>query len=128
MNLYIFNLLCFLDFQMLKKYLENLFSSYHKVNFRKKCILAILRIIFQKINIISNVIISTAAALKIFSTNFLFFFAKFHVKSIFLSGFMQGEHYMPPLPRGMIRQKCPGADRVKKIKTKHFSGCILKKK
>ena len=27
---------CYLDFQKLKKDLENLFSRYHKVNFRKK--------------------------------------------------------------------------------------------
>ena len=31
-----FNFVCYLDFQKLKKDLENLFSSCHKVNFRKK--------------------------------------------------------------------------------------------
>ena len=39
----------YLDFQKLKKDFENLFSSCHKVNFgKKKHILAIFRIIFQK--------------------------------------------------------------------------------
>ena len=54
---------CHLDFQSLKIYLEN-HSSCHKVNFRKKHILAIFRIKYDC--------------------------AKFHVKSIFLSEFMQG--------------------------------------
>ena len=113
---------CYLDFQKLKKDLENIFSSCHNVNFRKKLILAIFRIIFQKIDIISDVIIAIAAIL-----NFLFYqifcnitkydCSKFHVKSIFLSGFMQrgrgrGGHYVPPSSRGMIRQKYPGANRV----------------
>ena len=39
---------CYLDFQELKKDLENIFSSCHKINFRKEHILAIFRIIFQK--------------------------------------------------------------------------------
>ena len=42
-------------------------------------------------------------------------YAKFHVKSIFLSGFMPEGHYMSPVPWGMIREKYPWADRVKKI-------------
>ena len=41
--------------------------------------------------------------------------AKFHVKSIFLSGFTQGGHYMPPTPN-MIRQKHLEADTVKQLK------------
>ena len=59
----------------------------------EKNILAIFRIIFQKIDVISDVIIAIAAIL-----NFIFYHffcnitkydcAKFHVKSIFLSGFM----------------------------------------
>ena len=63
---------CYLDFQNLKKYLENLFSSYHKVNCRKKKhILTIFCIVFQKkIDIISDVIISIAAILK---KNFYYF-------------------------------------------------------
>ena len=55
---------------------------------------------------------------------FLFFFvffckiakygcAKFHVKNIFLSGFMLGGHYVPPWE--MIRQKYPEAERVKDL-------------
>ena len=90
---------------------ENLFSSYHKVNFRKRQILSIFCIIFQKIDIISDVSIAIAAILKFF---FYQYFcntkkcdcAKFHVKSIFLSGFMQGEgggRYVPSqtkIPRG----------------------------
>ena len=48
----------------MKKDLENLFSSCHKVNFRKKRILAIFRIIFQKIDIVTDVIIAIAAILK----------------------------------------------------------------
>ena len=39
---------CYLEFQELKKSLENLFSSCHKVNFRKKQFLAIFCIIFPK--------------------------------------------------------------------------------
>ena len=39
---------CYLDFQELKKDLENIFSSCNKINFRKEHILAIFRIIFQK--------------------------------------------------------------------------------
>ena len=39
---------CYLDFQKLKKDLENLFSDCHKVNFRKKHNLAIFRIVFQE--------------------------------------------------------------------------------
>ena len=38
----------YLDFQKLKEDFENLYFSYHKVNFRKKHILAIFHIIFQK--------------------------------------------------------------------------------
>ena len=42
---------CYLDFQKLKRDIENLFSSCHKVNFRKKHILvyfSIFRIFFLK--------------------------------------------------------------------------------
>ena len=40
-------------------------------------------------------------------------YVKFHVKSIFLSGFTQRVYYVPD--RDMIRQKYPGADRVKQL-------------
>ena len=55
---------CYLDFQKMKKDLEKFFFSCHKVNFRKKPILAIFRIIFRKIEIISDVIIPIAEILK----------------------------------------------------------------
>ena len=116
--------MCYLDFQNLKKDLENLFSSCHKINFRKKHILAIFRIIFQKIDIISDVIIAIAAILKFFFYQFFcnitkYDCAKFHVKSIFLSGFMQGDTLCAPThPWGMIRQKYPGANTVKQLKSR----------
>ena len=52
-NLYIYiyiyiQLVCYLDFQKLRKDLEILFPRSQKINFRKKQILAIFRIIFQK--------------------------------------------------------------------------------
>ena len=97
-----------------------LFRSCHKFNFRKKHILAVFRIIFQKKkDIISDVIISIAVILKIF---FYHFFsnivkhecAKSYVKSIFLSGFTQrGTLCAPPPHQGMIRQEQPVADRAK---------------
>ena len=100
---------CYLDFQKLKKDLEN-FSSYHNVDFRKKHILAIFSIIFQiKIDIISYVIILIAAILKKIFYHFFcnitkYDCAKFHVKIVFLSGFTQeGGHYAPP----------PGHDQTK---------------
>ena len=43
--------------------------------------------------------------------------SNFHVKNIFLSGFTQG---VGP-PRSMIRQKYPGADRVKQ----QISGTVI---
>ena len=98
-----------------EKDLENLFCSCHKVNFRKKHILAIFRIVFPKIDIISDVIIAITSSLKFFFYQFFcniakYDCAKFHVKSIFLSGFMQGGTMCSP--RGMIRQKYPRADKV----------------
>ena len=98
-----------LDFQKLQKDLENLFSSCRKINFRKKDILAIFRIIFQKIDIISDVIIAIAAILKFFFYQFFcdiakYDCAKFHVKRFFLSGFMQE---VLCVSQGIIRQKSP---------------------
>ena len=61
--------ICYLNFQKLKKDLENLFSNCHKVNFRKKHILAIFCIIFQKIDIISDVIIAIAAKFIVIAAN-----------------------------------------------------------
>ena len=37
-------------------------------------------------------------------------------KAFFNRDLRRGEHYVPPTPWGMIRQKYPGADRVKMIK------------
>ena len=65
---------------------------------------------FKKIEIISDVIIPITAILKIFFYHVFFFFffcnitkydcTKFHVKSIFLSGFTQCGLYVPlPHPR-----------------------------
>ena len=45
---YIFNFYIILTFKSLKKILKIFFFSCHRVNFRKKDILAIFRIIFQK--------------------------------------------------------------------------------
>ena len=48
-NLHIYiQFVCYLDFRNLKKDTENLFSTCDKIKFRKKYILAIFRIIFQK--------------------------------------------------------------------------------
>ena len=104
---------------------ENLFSSWHKFSFSKKHFLAIFRIILQKTDIISDVIIAIAAILKFFFYQFfcnitMYNCAKFHVKSIFLSGFMQGSTLCPPPPRGMIRQRYPRADRVEHVIIKPF--------
>ena len=93
--------LCYLDFQKLKKDLENLFSSLYKGNFRKKTYCSHFCIIVQKNYIISDVIITIAANLEIFFYHFFcniakYDCAKFYVKSIFLSGFLQGGHYVPP--------------------------------
>ena len=86
---------CYLDFQKLKKDLENLFLAGTRLILEKKHILAVFRTFFQKINIISDVIIPIAAILNFFFYQFFcditkYDCAKFHVKSIFVSGFMQG--------------------------------------
>ena len=114
MNLKLGSKLKYLDFQKLKKILKIFFSAVTRLIL--KHILAIFRIIFQKIDIISDVIIPIAAILKKIFYHFFcnikkYDCAKVHVKSIFLSGFTQGETLCAP-PRGMIRQKYLGADRV----------------
>ena len=88
-----------------------------KLILEKKHILAVFRIIFQKIDIISDVIIAIAAVLKFFFYQFFcnitkYDCAKFHVKNVFLSRFMQGEA-LCATPWGMMRQKYPGTDKVK---------------
>ena len=54
---------CYLQFQKLKKDLENLFSSCHKVNFRKK---KLFKNFFKKVDIISDAIIPIGTILKVF--------------------------------------------------------------
>ena len=108
---------------MLKKDLENLFSSCHKVKFRKKHIVAIFRLIFQKIDIVSDVIIAIAATLKFFFYQLFcniikYDCAKFLVKAFFYQDLCRwvgrgGEALCAP-PWCMIRQKYTGADRVKR--------------
>ena len=69
---------------------ENLFSSCHEVNFRKKHVLAIFRIIFQKN--LKNVFHHFFCNITKYDC------AELYVKSIFLSGFMQwtgGTMYTP---------------------------------
>ena len=92
---------CYLDFQKLKKFLENIFSRCHKVNFTKKHILAIFGIIFQKVDIISDVIIPIAAISKKVFYHFFCNITKYdcdklYVESIFLLGFTSGTLCAPP--------------------------------
>ena len=93
------------------------FLAVTRLILEEKRILVMFRIIFQKIDIISNVIIAIAAILKNFFYQFFFNMTeydcgKFHVKSIFLSEFTLGEggHNVPL--SGMITQKYSGPDRV----------------
>ena len=102
------------------------FFNCHKVNSRKKHILAIFRIIFQ--NNWHNYLRHHPCC-RNFENFFPTFFckitkydcAKFHVKSISYQDLHKrkgggggGGGAMCP-PRGMIRQKYPGADRVQQI-------------
>ena len=109
---------------------ENLFSSCHEVNFRKKAYFSHFSHNFSKNNdIISDVIIPITEILKnvfhhFFSNIRKYDCAEFYVKSIFLSGFMLWTGGTMYTPRGMIRQKHPGADRVKKIYFIRFFGCF----
>ena len=94
---------------MLKNDLENLFSSCHKVHFRKKTYLAIFCIIFQKNDKISDVIIPIAAMLKTFA-----YFLQ-HYK-VWLCQISCQKHfhiriYVSP-SLGMIRQNYPREDSV----------------
>ena len=81
---------------------------------------------FKKIEIISDVIIPVTAILKTFFYHFFFFFfffffcnitkydcTKFHVKSIFLSGFTQCELYVPLPHPGHVRKNNPGETGLK---------------
>ena len=70
-------LVCYLDFQRLRKDLGNLFPRCQKINFRKKQILAIFCIIFQKIDVISDAIIPIATILKKIFYHFFCNFAKY---------------------------------------------------
>ena len=115
---------CYVDFQKLKKDIENLFSSCCKVNFREKHILAIFRIIFQNIDIISDVIIAIAAILKFFSTNFFVTLESMIVPNFISKAFFYQDlgrrvrvgHYCPLPPLGHDQtKKYPGADRVNPI-------------
>ena len=100
--------------------LWHLFIGFFR-NISKLTYIYSIYIFLIKIDIISDVIIPIGAILKIFFYHFFchitkYDCAKFHFKSIFLSGFTQGEGRvggtMCP-PRGMIRQKYHGLDRVK---------------
>ena len=110
MNLKLGSKLKYLDFQKLKKILKIFFSAVTRLIL--KLILAIFRIIFQKIDIISDVIIPTAAILKKIFYHFFCNITKYdcvkvHVKSIFLSGFTQGETLCDPPPPGHDQTKIP---------------------
>ena len=114
-KLYIFNFYVILTFKNRKQILQ---IFYHKVNFRKKenTFQQFFALFFKKIDIISDVINPIAAVLKLIFYHFFcnitkYDCAKFHAKSIFLSGFRQRAALCPP--RGMTRKKYPGSDRVK---------------
>ena len=94
------------------------FPAVTRLILEKKHILAIFGIIFQKIDIISDIIIPIAAIFKNFF-NILFV----ALQSMTLQ-FPIKKHFpiriQDALPRGMIRQKYPGADRINYI-LKNFS-------
>ena len=111
---YIYSICKLRDFQKLKKDLENLFLAVARLILEKN-ILQPFFTFFKKIDIITDVIISIAAILKIFFVPFFcniskYDSAKFHVKSIFLLGYTPGGTMC--LPWSMIRQKYLWADRV----------------
>ena len=114
-----FNLYVILNFKSWKKILKIFFLAATRLNLEKKHILAIFHLIFQKIDIISDVIIPAAAILKIFFYHFLcnitkYDCAKFHIKSIFLSGFTLGALCVPlPSTQTMMRQEYPGQIELK---------------
>ena len=102
---------------MLKRDLENLFSSCYKVNYRKKNILAIFRKIFKKIEIISDAIIPIAAISINFYTIFCVTLQSMTVPNCMSKAFsyqdLRRGRLCTPIPRGMVRQKYPRANRVK---------------
>ena len=97
-----------MTFKSWKKILKVFFLAVTRLVSEKKYILVIFWIICQKLDIIGDVIIPIATILKIFFYHFFFFLcnitkydcAKLHVKSIFISKFMQdqGGGTMRPLP------------------------------
>ena len=83
----------------------------------KMFIILIFARFWQILHIICDVINFIATILKFFFGHFVYnmtryYCAKFYIKSIFLSGFMQGAQCAP---RGFIRPKKPGATRGNKL-------------
>ena len=84
---------------------KTFFRFCHKVNFRKKNILVVFRMIFQKKknDIIMDVIISIAAILKIFLYHFFATLHSMTVPNLMSKVFSyqdlhSGRHYVRPLP------------------------------
>ena len=105
---YIYSICKLRDFQKLKKDLENLFLAVARLILEKN-ILQPFFTFFKKIDIITDVIISIAAILKIFLYHFFVTF-----QSMILPNFMSKAFSYQDicLPWSMIRQKYLWADRV----------------